>query len=74
MKDLNIIVNILCNYYNRRELGTAEMEILCDWLNESQVNEDFLNDLSDNATWIRDSPSDVIHDIIWSKLILLYRQ
>jgi hypothetical protein len=74
MKDLNIIVNILCNYYNHRHLEPAEMEILCGWLNESQANEDFLTDLSDDASWIRDSDPDGIHDLISSKLILLYRQ
>jgi hypothetical protein len=74
MKDLNLIGNILCNYYDRRKLDPAEMEILCEWLSESQANEDFLTDLSDNANWLKDSPRNIIHDLIRSKLILLYKQ
>jgi hypothetical protein len=73
MKDLNLIGNILCNYHDRRELDPAEMEILCEWLSESQANEDFLTDLSDDANWIKDSPVDKIHNLIRSKLILLYK-
>jgi hypothetical protein len=73
MKDLNIIANILCNYYDRRELDPAEMDILCEWLSESQANEDFLTDLSDDAIWIKDSRPEVINDLIRSKLILLYK-
>jgi hypothetical protein len=73
MKELNRIVCILCNYYNRRELNPVEMEILCEWLSESQAHEDFLTDLSDNAGWIKDSPSHEIHDLIKTNLILLYR-
>jgi len=73
MKDLNIIAIILCNYYDRRELDPAEMDILCEWLSESQANEDFLTDLSDDAIWIKDSRPEVIHDLIRSKLILLYK-
>ncbi len=69
MKDLNLIANILCNYYDRRKLDPVEMEILCEWLSESQANEDFLSDLSDDANWIKNSPSDKIHDLIRSKLI-----
>lgn len=71
---MKMIVHILCNYYRRRELESAEMEILCSWLNESQVNEDFLTELSDDPTWIKDSSSNEIHDLISSKLLLLYRQ
>jgi hypothetical protein len=74
MKDLDLIANILCNYYDRRELDPAEMEILCEWLSESQANEDFLTDLSDDANWIKDSPANKIHKLIRSKLNLLYKQ
>ncbi len=74
MKDLNTIAHILCHYYNRRELDTVEMEILCDWLNESQANEDFLTELSDSARWLQDSPSDEIYNLIKMKLVLLYKQ
>jgi hypothetical protein len=73
MKDLNVIVNILCNYYNYKELEPAESEILCKWLDEAQAHEDLLNDLSDDADWIKDSPSDLISEIIRSKLISLNR-
>jgi hypothetical protein len=72
MKDLNMITAILCNYYNHRELESAEMEILCDWLNESQANEDFLTELSDDETWTGNSPASEIHEIIRSKLRSLY--
>ncbi len=73
MKDLNTIALILCHYHNRRELDPVEMEILCDWLNESQANEDFLTELSDSACWLQDSPSDEIYNLIRSKLDLLDR-
>ncbi len=73
MKDLNTIAHILCNYYNRQELDSVEMEILCDWLNESQANEDFLTELSNSAWWLLDSPPDEIYNLIRSKLDLLYR-
>lgn len=72
MNDLDTIVDILCNYYNQRTLNPAEMEILCDWLQGSQANENFLTELSDDAPWIKDS-SIGIHDLIRSKLISLYR-
>ncbi len=73
MKDLDIIANILYNYYNRRKLDPVEMEIICGWLNESQANENFLSELSDDAPWIKDSSSNGIHELIRSKLILLYQ-
>ncbi len=73
MKDLNLIANILCNYYDRRKLDPIEMEILCEWLSESQANEDFLTDLSDDANWIKNEPRDKIHDLIRSKLFLHYK-
>jgi hypothetical protein len=73
MKDLNIIVNILCNYYNYKDLEPVESEILSEWLDEAQAHEDFLNELSDDADWIKDSPPDLIHEIIRSKLISLNR-
>jgi hypothetical protein len=73
MNDLNIIVNILSNYYNHQELEPAEMEMLCEWLSESQANEDFLTDLSNDANWIRDSNSVGAQELIRSKLNLLYR-
>jgi hypothetical protein len=74
MKDLDLIVNILCNYYKRYELNPVEMVVLCDWLNESQANEIFLTEMSDDAPWIRESSSIGIHELIRSKLILLCRQ
>jgi len=72
MNDLDLIVHILCNYYTHRKLDPVEKKILCDWLNESQANENLLTELSDNAPWIRDSSSDDIRNLIRSKLILLY--
>jgi hypothetical protein len=74
MKDLNTIAHILCHYHVRRELDPVEMEILCDWLNESQLNEDFLTDLSDGACWLQDSHPDEIYNLIRSKLASLYGQ
>jgi hypothetical protein len=74
MKDLNTIAVILCNYYNHRELESGEMEILCDWLNESQANEDFLTELSDDDAWKGNTSSAEIHEIIRAKLNLLYGQ
>jgi hypothetical protein len=71
MKDLNIIAHILCNYYHCREMEPAESEILCEWLNEAQAHEDILNDLSDDADWIKNSPSELIHELVRSKLNLL---
>jgi hypothetical protein len=74
MKDLNTIAHILCHYHNRRELDSVEMEILCDWLNESQANEDFLTELSDSPSWLKDSHSDEIYSMIRTKLVLLREQ
>ena len=72
MKDLNIITGILCNYFVNRELEPAEMDILCEWLNESQANEDFLTVLSDDEAWNGNSSPADIHGIIRSKLRSLY--
>jgi hypothetical protein len=74
MKDLDRIVDILCNYYTHRKLNSVESEILYDWLNESQVNENFLTELSDNACWIKNSPACELHDLVRSKLMLLYQK
>jgi hypothetical protein len=74
MKDLDRIVDILCNYYTRRQVNPAEEEILCNWLNESQANENFLTELSDNACWIKNSPTGELHDLIRSKLMLLNKK
>ncbi len=71
MKDLNTIAHILSHYCNHRRLHAVEMQILGDWLNESQVNEDFFTDLSDNPCWLQDSPSDEIYNLIKSRLVLL---
>jgi hypothetical protein len=71
MKDLDRIVEILCNYYTCRQVSPAEEELLCDWLNESQANENLLTELSDNACWIKNSTACDRRDIIRSKLMLL---
>jgi hypothetical protein len=74
MKDLDRIVDILCNYYTCRQVDPTEEETLYDWLNESQANENFLTELSDNACWIKNSPACSRHDLIRSKLMLLYQK
>jgi hypothetical protein len=74
MKDLDLIVEVLCKYYTCRQVSPAEEEILCDWLNESQANENLLTELSDNACWIKDAPACDRHDLIRSKLLLLYQK
>ena len=48
------------------------MEILFDWLTESQANENLLTELSDDAPWTKDSSSAEIHEMIRMKLKLLY--
>ena len=74
MIDLETILNILCTYYHRRELDAAEMEILFDWLTESQANENLLTELSDDAPWTKDTSSVGIHELIRLKLISLNRK
>jgi hypothetical protein len=74
MNDLDRIVEILCNYYTCRQINPAEEELLCDWLNESQANENLLTELSDNACWIKNSPACDHPDLIRSKLMLLYQK
>ncbi len=74
MIDLETILDILCTYYHRRELDAAEMEILFDWLTESQANENLLTELSDDAPWTKNSCSVGIHDLIREKLISIYRK
>jgi hypothetical protein len=72
MIDLDTILNILCTYYHQRELNHADMEILFDWLTESQANENLLTELSDDAPWTKDSSSVGIHELIRVRLKLLY--
>jgi hypothetical protein len=74
MIDLETILGILCTYYHRRELNQADMEILFDWLTESQANENLLTELSDDAPWTKDPSSVGIHELIRLKLISLNRK
>jgi hypothetical protein len=50
MKDLEPILNVLCNYHAGLVLSKDEIVILSSWLNESYKNKELLNDL---GNWTR---------------------
>jgi hypothetical protein len=74
MNDLDRITDILYNYYKCRQISPDEEELLCDWLNESQANEHFLTELSDDASWIKNSAACGIRDLIRERLMLLHKK
>jgi hypothetical protein len=50
MKDLEPILNVLCNYQAGFVLNTDEAAILSEWVNESEQHRKLLAELSD---WTR---------------------
>ena len=52
MKDLEPILNVLCNYQARYVLGADELTVLSEWLRESKAHEQLFEDLSNNMKWI----------------------
>jgi hypothetical protein len=50
MKDLEPILNVLCNYKVGFVLSSDEIAILSQWLKESEKNKELFEDLSD---WTR---------------------
>ncbi len=50
MKDLEPILNVLCNYQAGFVLNTDEVAILSEWLKESEQHRKLLTDLTD---WTR---------------------
>ena len=50
MKDLEPILDVLCNYQAGFVLNTDEVAILSEWLKESEQHRKLLKDLSD---WTR---------------------
>lgn len=50
MKDLEPILNVLCNYQAGFILNTEEVAILSEWVKESEQHRKLLADLSD---WTR---------------------
>jgi hypothetical protein len=45
MKDLEPILNVLCNYHAGFVLSTDEVAILSEWLKESEKHRELLEDL-----------------------------
>jgi hypothetical protein len=52
MKDLELILNVLCNYQARYILSADELAILSEWLKESKAHEQLFEDLNNNMKWI----------------------
>jgi hypothetical protein len=50
MKDLEPILNVLCNYQAGLVLGTDEVAILSAWLKESEQHQELFKDL---GNWTR---------------------
>ena len=50
MKDLEPILNVLCNYQARIVLSTDEVAILSEWLKESEKHQELFKDL---GNWTR---------------------
>jgi hypothetical protein len=50
MKDLEPILNVLCNYQAGLVLDTQEVAVLSDWLKESKRHEKLFKDL---GNWTR---------------------
>jgi hypothetical protein len=50
MKDLEPILNVLCNYQAGLVLGTDEIAILSEWLKDSEKNQQLFKEL---GNWTR---------------------
>jgi len=48
MKDLEPILDVLCNYHAGFVLSEAEIKVLCDWLAESPDHERLFDQLRSN--------------------------
>ncbi|HEY2648070.1 MAG TPA: hypothetical protein VGI38_02715 [Puia sp.] len=46
MKDLEPILNVLCNYYAGFVLSEDELRLLRDWLSESSVHQNMFDQLN----------------------------
>lgn len=52
MKDLEPILNVLCNYQAGFVLGSDELGILSEWLRESKKHEQLFGALNNNMKWV----------------------
>ena len=52
MKDLEPILDVLCNYQAGFVLSPDELGILSEWLKESPEHERFFKELNNNLKWV----------------------
>jgi len=52
MKDLEPILNVLCNYQAGFVLTPDELGLLSEWLKESAAHEKLFKDLNNNLKWV----------------------
>lgn len=57
--DIEPILQVFPNYLQHHVLSEDELRILCNWLMESEDNEDLFDDISNEAKWIEDCPGNV---------------
>jgi hypothetical protein len=69
MKDLEPILNVLCNYYAGYVLSDDELATLGEWLNESPVHERLFDDLRNNMKWIMGDIEGNVRERIQTRLI-----
>ena len=57
--DIDLILQVFPNYLQHLVLSDDELRILCNWLMESEDNEDLFDDISNEAEWIEDCPRNI---------------
>jgi hypothetical protein len=71
MKDLEPILNVLCNYHAGFVLNENELGLLREWLEESRAHEDLFDDLNNRngMQFIMGSTEGNIREKIQTRLI-----
>jgi hypothetical protein len=69
MKDLEPILNVLCNYHSGYVLSEDELDILRAWLAESPKHQQVFDDLANGMKWVMGSYEGNVRELIQTRLI-----
>jgi hypothetical protein len=62
-KDIEPILQVFSSYLQHLVLSEDEVRILCNWLMESEDNEDLFNEISNEGKWKEDCPANISWDL-----------
>ncbi len=74
MKDLEPILDVLCNYHAGYPLNEEEVGTLSEWMKESPEHEKLFRDLSKGLQWVMGSYEGNIREKIQLRLIEMEEQ